>query len=89
MDNKNDIFEKTLSVMKEVEKYNDKKGIDKKEIVIMLVHKYFNDKYKNDDSFNLMLNYAIEFTIIFSKNKSIINGINTSKFYFVNKIIFI
>ena len=30
MNNKQDIFEKTLSVMKEVEKYNDKNGIDKK-----------------------------------------------------------
>jgi hypothetical protein len=82
MDSKNDIFEKTLSVMKEVEKYNDKKGIDKKEIVIMLVHKYYNDKYKNDETFNLMLNNAIEFIIILSKNKSIINGINNSKSFF-------
>ena len=61
MDNKNEIFEKTLSVMKDVEKYNDKKGIDKKDIVIMTVNKYYNDKYKNDETFNFMLNNAIEF----------------------------
>ena len=79
--NKNDILEKTLSVMKEVEKYNDK-GIDKKNIVIMMVHKYYNDKYKNDETFNFMLNNAIEFIIILSKNKAIINGINISKSYF-------
>ena len=80
--NKNDIFEKTLSVMKEVEKYNDKKGIDKKDIVIMMVNKYYNDKYKNDETFNFMLNNAIEFIIHLSHNKSIINGINISKSYF-------
>ena len=83
MDSKNDIFEKTLSIMKEVEKYNDdKKGIAKKDIVIMLVHKYYHDKYKNDEMFNLMLNNTIEFIILLSKNKSIINGINITKSYF-------
>ena len=82
MDSKNDIFEKTLSIMKEVEKYDDKKGIAKKDIVIMMLHKYYNDKYKNDETFNLILNNAIEFIILLSKNKSIINGINITKSYF-------
>ena len=82
MDSKNDIFEKTLSFMKEVEKYNDKNGIDKKNIVTMLVHKYYNDKYKNDEKFNLMLNNAIEFSIHLSKNKSMIAGINSTKSFF-------
>ena len=80
--NKNDIFEKTLSVMKEVEKYSDKKGIDKKDIVIMMVNKYYNDKYKNDETFNFMLNNAIEFIIHLSKNKSMIAGINSTKSFF-------
>jgi hypothetical protein len=82
MDSKNDIFEKTLSVMKEVEKYNDAKGIDKKDIVITLVHKYYNDKYKNDEVFNIMLNNAIEFIIQLSHNKSLMKGINSTKSYF-------
>ena len=82
MDSKNDIFERTLAIMKEVEKYDDKKGIVKKDIVIMMLHKYYNDKYKNDETFNLILNNAIEFIILLSKNKSIINGINITKSYF-------